>query len=129
MLDNLKGELRVFVKEPQSEGAKYRFSTCIASKKNEDGEYSNYYVFVNWSKPVKKEIAKVYKDEYFDILVEDAWLVPYKTNDERYGISLFVNKARVILNEDQKPAKTTKAKPAKKTSKKVEENSEDDVPF
>lgn len=110
MLDTIKGELRIFTKEVEN-GDKKRviFNTCVGATKQEDDKYINYYMPVNFAKALKKDIAKVYKQESFDIIVKEAWIKAYKDKDEYTRPILFVNKA-TVLSEDKPKAKTKKAK-------------------
>ena len=107
MLDNFKGELRIFVGKVEDK-EKYYFKACIGASKNEDGSWLNYYVLVNFSEALKKEVAKVYKKESFDILLKDGWLKCYRNKEDKVEPILFINKAEVITGEEKKPAKKTK---------------------
>ncbi len=110
MLDTIKGELRIFTKEVES-GDKKRviFNACVGATKQEDGSYINYYMPVNFATALKKDIAKVYKQESFDVIVKEAWIKAYKDQDAYTRPLLFVNKA-TIVSEDKPKAKTKKAK-------------------
>lgn len=110
MLDTIKGELKIFTKEVES-GNKKRviFNACIGATKQDDGKYLNYYIPVNFATALKKDIAKVYKQESFDVIVKEAWIKAYKDKDEYTRPLLFVNKA-TIVSEDKPKAKIKKAK-------------------
>lgn len=126
MIDNIKGELRIFTREVETSKGNKRilFNACVGSTKNEDGSFLNYYMPINFSKAVKEEIAKtnVYTNKHFDCLVEDAWIKAYKDSDENTRPILFVNKAKIVF-EDKKETKVIK-----KETKKSKETKED-LPF
>lgn len=125
MLDNIKGEIRVFTKEVEKADGKTRtiFNACCGYTKTENDEYINWYVPVNFATALRKDIAKVYKQESFDVVVSEAWFKAYKDKDGNVRPTLFVNKAKVVTGNEEKP----KAK--KPTTKKQETNNEDDLPF
>lgn len=118
MIDTIKGEVRVYTKEV---GERVIFNACVGATKTEDG-YINYYMPVNFSKELKKDIAKVYKQESFDLLIKEAWIKAYRTKEEKVAPILFVNKATLVTNEGKTSKKATK------TAKKAEEQDED-LPF
>lgn len=118
MLDNFKGELRIFVGKLENK-EKYYFKAQIGASKQSDDTWLNYYVLVNFSEELKKDVAKVYKKESFDVLVKDAWLKCYKNKDEKIEPVLFINKGEIITGEE-KP---------KKKGKKEEPVEDDDLPF
>lgn len=151
MLDKIKGELRIFTREVETQSGSTRviFNACVGSTKvvdeDDNVEYINYYMPINFSKAVKKQLAKVYKQESFDILVRESWIKAYVGKDEHTYPILFVNDAKVITNdeddeeEDKPKAKKTSSKfspkkSAKSTSKKsqkaeLEPVEDDDLPF
>lgn len=129
MLDKITGEIRVYPKEIElrSGNKKVIFSGCVGSSKVDD-EWLNYYMLINFSNELKKEIAKVYKQDSFDILISDSWIKPYLNQDNNAIPILFVNKAKVITAEE----KTSIAKKSTKTKKSTKENVvpvEDELPF
>lgn len=132
MLDTLKGELKVFTKEVEKADGSKRviFNTCVGATKTDDG-YINYYMSINWSTEVKKQVAKVYKQESFDVLVKEAWIKAYRDKDGHTMPILFVNKATIVSSdEDNKPAKKSKATKNKaKAKEELEPIDDDDLPF
>lgn len=136
MLDTLKGELRIFTKEVETKDGKTRviFNACVGSSKDEEGNYTNYYMPVNFANAIKKDVAKVYKDESFDCIVKEAWIKAYKNKDDHTMPILFINKAKVMSvdsdeedEEEEKPKKKPQAK--KSTTGKKSKADEDDLPF
>lgn len=109
MLDTIKGEIKIFTKEiKKADGSKrVIFSTCVGATKTEDG-YINYYMLVNFATALRKDVAKVYTKESFDVLIKEAWIKAYKDKDDNTKPILFVNKA-TIISEDKAKAKTNKA--------------------
>lgn len=134
MLDTLKGELRIFTKEVggKNEKAHVIFNACVGSSKDEDGNYTNYYMPVNFANALKKEVAKVYKDESFDCVVKEAWIKAYKDKDDNTRPILFINKAKIMSVDDyeEEEEEKPKKKPQSKTSKsKKSTDDEDDLLF
>lgn len=129
MLDKITGEIRVFTKEVEKANGSKRviFNACVGCSKQEDGSYINYYMPVNFSSEVKKQVAKVYTQESFDVLVKESWIKAYIDSDENTRPILFINKATIISN-DEEPAKTAKKSKAK-TEKKAEDVDDDNLPF
>lgn len=111
MLDTLKGELRIFTKEVEradaSKPKRVIFNACVGATKTEDG-YINYYMPVNFATALRKDVAKVYTKESFDVLIKEAWIKAYKDKDNNTKPILFVNKA-TIVSEDKPKAKKAKA--------------------
>lgn len=126
MLNKITGEVRVFTREIElaSDKKKALFNVNIGSTYVEEEEsYINYYVLCNFSEDVKKEVAKLYKpDCSFDMVIKEAWFKAYKDKEGRVQPILFVNKAKVVI-EEENPEKPTKK--AKKTKLKPM----DDLPF
>ena len=109
MLDTIKGEIKIFTKEFEKNGkVRVVFNACVGATKTEDG-YINYYMPVNFATALKKDVAKVYTKESFDVLIKEAWIKAYKDKDGNTKPILFVNKA-TIVSEDKPKAKTKKAK-------------------
>lgn len=110
MLDTIKGEIKIFTKEVEkAEGSKrVIFKACVGATKTEDGNI-NYYMLVNFATALRKDVAKVYTKESFDVLIKEAWIKAYKDKDGNTKPILFVNKA-TIVSEDKPKAKTKKAK-------------------
>ena len=123
MLDTIKGEIRVFTKEVEKKDGAKRviFNACVGATKTEDG-YINYYMPVNFTTALKKDVAKVYTKESFDVLIKEAWIKAYKDKDENTRPILFINKA-TIVSEDKPKAKT------KKDKAEAEPNDDDSLPF
>lgn len=110
MLDTIKGEIKIFTKEVEkADGSKcVIFNACVGATKTEDG-YINYYMPVNFAIALRKDVAKVYTKESFDVLIKEAWIKAYKDKAGNTKPVLFVNKATVV-SEDKPKAKTKKAK-------------------
>ena len=110
MLDTIKGEIKIFTKEVEKADGSKRviFNACVCATKTEDG-YINYYMPVNFATALRKDVAKVYTKESFDVLIKEAWIKAYKDKDGNTKPILFVNKA-TIVSEDKPKAKTKKAK-------------------
>ena len=110
MLDTIKGEIKIFTREVEKEDGSKRviFNACVGATKTEDG-YINYYMPVNFATSLRKDVAKVYTKESFDVLIKEAWIKAYKDKDGNTKPILFVNKA-TIVSEDKQKAKTKKVK-------------------
>ena len=123
MLDTIKGELKIFTREVEkSEGSKrVIFNACVGATKTEDG-YINYYMPVNFATSLRKDVAKVYTKESFDVLIKEAWIKAYRDKDGNTKPILFVNKA-TIVSEDKPKAKT------KKVKAEAESIEDDSLPF
>ena len=123
MLDTIKGKIKIFTREFKGKNGKKRviFNACVGATKTEDG-YINYYMPVNFATALKKDVAKVYTKESFDILIKEAWIKAYKDKDDNTKPILFVNKA-TIVSEDKPKAKTKKAKAV------AEPTDDDSFPF
>ena len=123
MLDTLKGEIKIFTKEfEKADGSKrVIFNACVGATKTEDG-YINYYMPVNFATSLRKDVAKVYTKESFDVLIKEAWIKAYKDKDDNTKPILFVNKA-TIVSEDKPKAKTKKDKAV------AEPTGDDSLPF
>ena len=123
MLDTIKGELRIFTKEVEKADGSKRviFNACVGATKTDDG-YINYYMPVNFANALKKDVAKVYTKESFDVLIKEAWIKAYKDKDENTRPILFINKA-TIVSEDKPKAK------AKTREAEAKPNNDDSLPF
>lgn len=110
MLDTIKGEIKIFTKEVEkSDGSKrVIFNACVGATKTEYG-YINYYMPVNFATALRKDVAKVYTKDSFDVLIKEAWIKAYKDKDDNTKPILFVNKA-TIVSEAYPKAKSKKAK-------------------
>lgn len=127
MLDTIKGEIKIFTKEVEKADGSKRviFNACVGYStigKGEDKEYLNYYMPVNFATALRKDVAKVYTKESFDVLIKEAWIKAYKDKDDNTKPILFVNKA-TIVSEDKPKAKT------KKSKAEVEPIDDDSLPF
>ena len=114
MLDTIKGEIKIFTREVEKADGSKRviFNACVGYStigEGEDKEYLNYYMPVNFATALRKDVAKVYTKESFDVLIKEAWIKAYKDKDNNTKPILFVNKA-TIVSEDKPKAKTKKAK-------------------
>ena len=123
MLDTIKGEIKIFTREiEKAEGSKrVIFNACVGATKTEDG-YINYYMPVNFATSLRKDVAKVYTKESFDVLIKEAWIKAYRDKDGNTKPILFVNKA-TIVSEDRPKAKT------KKVKAEAESIGDDSLPF
>ena len=102
MIDKIKGELRVFVRVKETKKKKrILYNACLGSSSNEDGEYVNWYVLLNFSNKVKKQIPDKKDGAYFDMVVKEAWFSPYRDKDDNVRIVLFVNKATIVDVKDE----------------------------
>ena len=105
MLDTIKGEIKIFTKEVEKAGGSKRviFNACVGYStigEGDDKEYLNYYMPVNFATALRKDVAKVYTKESFDVLIKEAWIKAYKDKDDNTKPILFVNKA-TIVSEDK----------------------------
>ena len=123
MLDTIKGEIKIFTREVEKVDGSKRviFNACVGATKSEDG-YINYYMPVNFATALRKDVAKVYTKESFDVLIQEAWIKAYKDKDGNTKPILFVNKA-TIVSEDRPKAKT------KKVKAEAESIEDDSLPF
>lgn len=121
MLDTIKGEIKIFTKEVEKADGSKRviFNACVGATKTDDG-YINYYMPVNFATPLRKDVAKVYTKESFDVLIKEAWIKAYKDKDNNTKPILFVNKA-TIVSEDKPKAKAKK--------KEAEPEDDGELPF
>lgn len=102
MIDKIKGELRVFVREHGKGKSKRKlYNACLGSAKDEDDEWVNWYVLLNFSKIVKKKLPDKKDGESFDIVVKEAWFSPYRDKEDNVRIVLFVNKATIVDVKDE----------------------------
>lgn len=125
MLDTIKGELKIFTREFEDRNGKKRvvFNACVGSTKVDDDEYINYYMPVNFANNLKKDVAKVYTQNNFDVIVKSAWIKAYRDKEENVKPILFINEATIVTNE--KKAK----KPAKVKKEELEPINDDNLPF
>ena len=123
MLDTIKGEIKIFTREIEKADDSKRviFNACVGATKTEDG-YINYYMPVNFATSLRKDVAKVYTKESFDVLIKEAWIKAYRDKDGNTKPILFVNKA-TIVSEDKPKAK------AKKVKAEDEPIEDDSLPF
>lgn len=121
MLDTIKGEIKVFTREVELKDGSKRviFNACVGATKTDDG-YINYYMPVNFAAALRKDVAKVYTKESFDVLIKEAWIKAYKDKDGNTKPILFVNKA-TIVSEDRPKAKAKK--------KETEPEDDGELPF
>lgn len=97
MIDKIKGELKVFVRfHGTKKKQRILYNACLGSAKDEDDEWVNWYVLLNFSKNVKKKLPDKKDGESFDIVVKEAWFSPYRDKEDNVRIVLFVNKATVV---------------------------------
>lgn len=125
MINTITGELKIFTKEVETaKGKRVIFNACVgATKVNDDGEYLNYYMPVNFATALREDIGKVYTNKSFDIVNIEAWIKAYKGRDGLTHPVLFINKCTVITDGESKKA-------SKKTSKKILKPIQDDsLPF
>ena len=136
MLDTLKGELRIFTREVETKNGAKRviFNACVGSSKDEDGNYTNYYMPVNFATALKKDVAKVYQNDSFDAIVKEAWIKAYRDKDENVRPILFINKAKIVaVDEDAEDEEVEEKPKAKKSTTQTKKSKskpvEDDLPF
>lgn len=136
MLDTLKGELRIFTRVVETKNGAKRviFNACVGSSKDEDGNYTNYYMPVNFATALKKDVGKVYQNESFDAIVKEAWIKAYRDKDENVRPILFINKAKIVaVDEDVEDEEVEEKPKAKKsttqTKKSKSKTVEDDLSF
>lgn len=122
MLDAIKGEIKIFTKEVEKADGTKRviFNACVGATKTEDG-YINYYMPVNFATALRKDVAKVYTKESFDVLIKEAWIKAYKDKDNNTKPILFVNKATIVSVDKSKANKKAKAE--------AEPTEDDSLPF
>lgn len=123
MLDTIKGEIKIFTKEVEKADGYMRviFNACVGATKTDDG-YINYYMPVNFATALRKDVAKVYQNESFDVVIKEAWIKAYRDKDGNTKPILFVNKATIVTGEKPK----AKAKATKKAEADVDDDS---LPF
>ena len=144
MLDNITGEMRIYAKEVEVKKGKQRttrliFNGCVGASKDEDGNYLNYYMPVNFSNEVKKKLPKSLGDgDCVDCVIKEAWIKAYKDKDDYTRPIFFINKAKVVVVSDEdeeddeeevKPKKSTSNKPASKSKKPAKEVDDDSLPY
>lgn len=130
MLDKITGEIRVFTREVEKANGSKRviFNACVGCSKQENGDYINYYMPVNFSTEVKKQVAKVYKQESFDVLIKESWIKAYLDSDEHTRPILFINKATIVSNDEPEEKPKSKAK-SKAKKEELEPIDDDNLPF
>lgn len=119
MINTITGELKIFTKEVETaKGNRVIFNACVGATKQKDGKYLNYYMPVNFATALREEIAKVYKNESFDIVDIEAWIKAYKSKETGYAEPvLFINKCAVITDGEKEKKKSKQTvKPTKKDS-------------
>ena len=130
MLTIGKSELRIFVKgvevgKGKNKEKRFIFNAQIGSTKNEDGEYLNCYVPVNFSSKVRDELPKLKDGEMFDLIVRDAWFKAYKDKDDYTRPILFINKATIVDADDEDEDKKASKTKSKKSSKTDDEDDDE----
>ena len=127
MLDTLKGEIRIFTKEVEtSKGKRVIFNACVGATKQEDDTYLNYYMPVNFSNALRKDVAKVYTKDNFDVLIKSAWIKAYKDKDDNVRPILFINDATIVSEDKPKAKKKTSSKAKKEELEPIDDDS---LPF
>lgn len=130
MINTITGELKIFTKEVETKkGERVIFNACVGSTKDSDGKYLNYYMPVNFAKALRKDIAKVYQNESFDVTNIEAWIKAYRDKDENVRPILFINKCDVVTDAEEKKTTKGKAKTASKSKQKMTAIEDDDLPF
>lgn len=89
MLENIKGNLRIFKNE--AKGGRVFYNTTLASRKGEDGKYINFYVNVTFAKDLKLPEA-----ENFEIALKESWLSVNKGSDDKVYLTLFVKQFKAL---------------------------------
>lgn len=116
MLDTIKGEVKIFAREVKYKKKTFMsYSVCIGSKKDEEEDtYINCYVPVAFSKKVDTDLI----ENGTDVLIQDAWFTPFEDKDGYIRPKLFINKCKVVENdEDEEDEDEEDEKPVKKSSK------------
>ena len=123
MLDTIKGEIKIFTREIEraDDSKRVIFNACVGATKTEDG-YINYYMPVNFATSLRKDVAKVYTKESFDVLIKEAWIKAYRDKDGNTKPILFVNKATIVSEDKPKPK-------TKKVKAEAESIEDDSLPF
>lgn len=94
MIQNINGTIRVWIKVFDDKNVSYSSSIY---KKDKDGKAMNAYFPVFFSKNVNTDEFDITGREYIDILLQSAWLTPYKKKDSKYNeIGLFVDKCKLL---------------------------------
>lgn len=89
MLENIKGNLRIFRNE--GKGGHVFYKTNIASSKNEKGEYTNFYCDVKFAKSLKLP-----EGESFEVSLKESWLTANKGSDGKVYLALFINQFKAL---------------------------------
>lgn len=94
MINNLKGELRVFPHK-KSKGGVFYSTTLVSSKVNEntkDEKWLNFNVYVDFAKDCEPNDVQNHK-KYFDISMSNGWLSVFD-EDGVVRIKLFVKSCK-----------------------------------
>lgn len=123
----IKGEIRVFTKVVDTaKGTRVIFNACVGATKQEDDSYINYYMPVNFSNALRKDVAKVYTKDSFDVVIKSAWIKAYKDKEDNTRPILFINEATIVSEDKPKAKKKTSSKAKKEELEPVDDDS---LPF
>lgn len=91
MIDNLTGKMKIYKKE--LENGKIVYSTILASTKDQDGNFTNFYVDVTFRKGIDL------KSDVSQIEMSKGWLKTYVGKDNVKRLGLFVDSFKVLDSE------------------------------
>lgn len=91
MIENLTGKLKIYKKELENE--KIVYSTILASTKDQDGNFTNFYVDVTFRKGIEL------KADVSQIEMAKGWLKTYLDKDNVKRLGLFVDSFKVLDSE------------------------------
>ena len=102
MLDTIKGEIKIFTREIEKADGSKRviFNACVGATKTEYG-YINYYMPVNFATALRKDVAKVYTKESFDVLIKEAWIKAYRDKDGNTKQGQLVKDIARVTNDSE----------------------------
>lgn len=128
MLDTIKGEIRVFTKEVERPNGDKRviFNACVGATKQEDDTYLNYYMSVNFSNALRKDVAKVYTKDSFDVVIKSSWIKACIDKNGNVRPILFINEATIVSEDKPKAKKKTSSKAKKEELEPIDDDS---LPF
>lgn len=91
MIENLTGKLKIYKKELENE--KIVYSTILASTKDQDGNFTNFYVDVTFRKGIEL------KADVSQIEMSKGWLKTYVDKGNAKRLGLFVDSFKVLDSE------------------------------
>lgn len=95
MIDNLTGKMKIYkrVLEEGKDDGKIVYSTILASTKDQDGNFTNFYVDVTFRKGIEL------KADVSQIEMSKGWLKTYVGKDNVKRLGLFVDSFKVLDSE------------------------------